>query len=97
MLSKIFSEAIRARVTDTNPCHEVRLLQVNNRRTRYLTDEEEPTIHAQLAGTLAHLRDVVIVVTGSGMRLGDLFNLRKTAVDFQGNFVWAANAKKGKP
>jgi site-specific recombinase XerD len=45
ILSRIFSLAIRYGVTDKNPCAEVSLLPENNKRVRYLLDEEEQRLY----------------------------------------------------
>jgi hypothetical protein len=42
-------------VTYTNPCAEISLLPENNKRVRYLLDEEEPALFAVLTGPRAHL------------------------------------------
>jgi len=75
ILSKIFSLAIRYGVTDKNPCAEVSLLPDNNKRVRYLFDEEEQRLLSVLTGARGHLLPLVILAIGTGMRRGDLFNL----------------------
>lgn len=96
LLSKIFSVAVKYRVTADNPCSDVKLLPVANKRIRYLTDEEMPRLFAQLTGQRAHLRPLVIVAIGTGMRLGDQLSLRWEQVDFQRNLIYVPNAKTGK-
>ncbi|HYG10921.1 MAG TPA: site-specific integrase, partial [Pyrinomonadaceae bacterium] len=96
LLSRIFTMAMKQKLVDKNPCREVQLLTMDNKRTRYLTDEEEPLLLAQLTGTRAHLRAPVLLALGTGMRRGDLFNLRWSQVDFQAGMVYVPNAKTGK-
>ena len=96
LLSKIFSLAVKYRVTADNPCSDVKLLPVDNKRIRYLTDEEMPRLFAQLTGQRAHLRPLVIVAIGTGMRLGDQLSLGWEQVDFQRNLIYAPNARMGK-
>lgn len=96
LLSKIFSLAVRYGVTDKNPCAGVPLLAENNRRTRYLTDEEEPRLLAALVGRREHLRALVVVAVGTGMRLGDQLSLRWPQVDFQHNVIRVPNSKTGR-
>ncbi len=69
---------------------------MDNKRRRYLLDEEEPRLLSVLAGSLAHLRRPVIVAIGTGMRRGDQLNLRKEQVDLQRNVLWVPNSKSGK-
>jgi len=96
LLSTVFSLAIRHKLTTTNPCQEVELLPEDNRRTRYLLDEEEPRLLEVLTGPRAHLRTLVIVAISTGMRRGDQLNLRWEKVDFQRNVIYVPNSKTGK-
>ena len=96
LLSKIFSLAVKYRVTADNPCSDLKLLPVDNKRIRYLTDEEMPRLFAQLTGQRAHLRPLVIVAIGTGTRLGDQLSLGWEQVDFQRNLIYVPNAKTGK-
>jgi integrase len=96
LLSRIFTLAIKHGLTDISPCSKVRKFDLNNTRHRYLLDEEEPLLFAQFEGSLAHLRRPVTVAIGTGMRRGDLLNLRKSQVDFQRNVVLVPNSKTGK-
>jgi integrase len=96
LLSKIFSLAVKYGVTDKNPCSEVPLFAEDNRRTRYLTDEEEPRLLAALTGRREHLRPLVVVAVGTGMRLGDQLSLRWHQVDFQHNVIRISNLKTGR-
>lgn len=95
-LSKIFNLAILEKEIDANPCREVQKLPVNNKRIRYLQDEEEPRLLEVLTGPRAHLRPLVIVAIGTGMRRGDQLNLRWEKVDFQRNVIYVPNSKEGK-
>ena len=56
LLSKIFNLAIDYGVADFNPCSKVRKLRLNNKRVRYLLDEEETKLLSALTGPRAHLR-----------------------------------------
>lgn len=96
LLSTIFTLAIRHKVAATNPCQEVDLLPENNRRTRYLLDEEGPRLMDALTGSRAHLRPLVLVAIGTGMRRGDQLNLRWEKVDFQRNVIHVPNSKTGR-
>jgi integrase len=95
IVSRIFSLAIKYSVTDRNPCNDVALLPENNKRVRYLLDEEEPLLFALLTGPRAHLRDLVSVAIGTGMRRGDQLTLRWEKVDFQRNIIYVPNSKTG--
>lgn len=57
ILSRIFSLAIWYGVTDKNPCAEVSLLPENNKRVRYLFDDEEQRLLSVLTGPLVAASD----------------------------------------
>lgn len=95
LLSRIFTLAMKNRLAAYNPCSEVQKLAVDNKRVRYLLDEEERRLMPLLTGQLAHLRSALIVAVGTGMRRGDQLNLRWDRVDFQRDVIWVPNAKTG--
>ena len=96
LLSRIFNLAIDYGVADTNPCKKVRKLQLKNKRIRYLSDEEETRLFSVLTDPRAHLRPMVVVALGTGMRRGDQLNLRWEKVDFQRNVIYVPNSKTGR-
>jgi integrase len=96
VLKKIFSLAIDHNKITMNPCAKVRKFTVNNQQHRYLLPEEEIRLMAVLDGPRAHLRAIVIVALGTGMRLGEQLRLRKSQVDFLRNVVTPTYTKNGK-
>jgi integrase len=96
LLSKIFNLAIDYKVTDTNPCKKVRKYRLDNKRYRYLLPEEEPVLMRVLEGPRAHLKSLVKVALGTGMRLGEQLNLCWENVDFTRGVVIVTNTKSGK-
>ncbi len=96
ILSSIFSLSISRKVTSTNPCLEVQKLRVDNKRNRYLLDEEEPLLLDQCIDERAHLYRMVIVAIGTGMRKGDQLRLRWNKIDFQRNCIYVPNRKTNK-
>jgi integrase len=71
-------------------------LPENNKRVRYLLDEEEPKVFAILNGRRKHLRPLVTLAIGTGMRRGDQLNLQWEKVDFQRDVIYVPNSKTGK-
>lgn len=98
ILFRIFSLAVERReiTAEDHPGKRVKFLDEDNRRTRYLLDEEEPRLFGQFTGGREHLRPMVVVAVGTGMRLGDQLSLRKSQVDFQRNVINVPNAKTGR-
>lgn len=96
ILSKVFNLAIDHGVTSDNPCLKIKRFRLDNRRPRYLYDDEEPQLMATLTGQRAHLRPMVIVAIGTGMRKGDQLNLLWEKVDFQRNVIYVPNSKTGR-
>jgi integrase len=95
VLSKILSLALDANLIDTNPCFRVRKFKPNNRRLRVLSDEEETELLAQLEGNqLTH--SIVIFALNTGLRRGEIFNLKWPDVDFQRRRLTVRKTKANK-
>jgi len=71
-------------------------LQENNKRVRYLLDDEEQRLLSVLTGARGHLLPLVVLAIGTGMRRGDLFNLMWEKVDFQRGLIYVPNSKTGR-
>lgn len=97
LLSSMFTLAVKYDKAESNPCDKVNLFTLDNLRYRYLLPEEEPRLMAELTGPRAHLKPVMIVALGTGMRLGEQLRLQRRQVDFLRNIVTARNTKNGKP
>ncbi len=65
-----------------NPCKEVRSLKVDNKRVRYLSDEEKPRLlkSAKEIGGLFYLK--VLMALTTGMRKGEIEQLRWCDIDY---------------
>lgn len=96
VLSRIFALAVDLEQAATNPCRKVRKLRVDNQRNRYLSDDEETALMAQLTGRRKHLRPVVALALGTGMRRGELLSLSWHHVDFVRGVIHVVNTKSAK-
>jgi integrase len=84
ILSKIFTKAIDYGKISFNPSRRVERFTLRKTMARYFLHEEEERLMAAMTGTLAHLRPVVIVGIGTGLRPpSEIFNLRRSDVDFE--------------
>lgn len=72
---------------------KVKQLEENNRRLRYLSREE---CQALIASCDTHLRPLVIMAINTGMREGEIFNLRwDTHIDLKHGFILLDITKNG--
>ena len=95
-LSKIFNMAIVDGLTSSNPCREVKMLVEDNKRTRYLSEEEEGRLLAACGDVRAHLRPVIVLANHCGLRRGELLRLTTSQIDFSRNIVHVTKTKTGK-
>ena len=80
---------------DENPCKRVRSLKVNNKRVRYLSDEEKPRLlkSAKAIGGKFYLK--VLMALTSGMRKGELEKLHWNEIDFERGLALLYDTKNG--
>ena len=75
------------------PARKVRLLRENNNRVRYLTQEETKRL---LEACPNHLRPMLIVALNTGMRRGEIFNLKWNYIDFNQEIMVFPNSSGDK-
>ena len=94
LLKVTFNRAMKAEPAkaERNPVRGVKLLKENNARVRVLTDTEEERFLATLP---LHYRPLVIVALHTGMRRGELANLRWQDVDFHTRTLVVRQSKSG--
>jgi len=93
ILSKIMSMAVTDGEIQANPCKGVKLLPVNNKRTRVLKESEEKVL---LMAMDPDARPIVITALHTGLRRGELFNLEWHDVDFDNRTILVRESKSGK-
>ena len=81
VVSKIFTIAARHEKVDANPCQGVERFALDNERVRYLTENEEQRLFKAM-GDNTQLKDIVTVALHTGMRRGEIFNLKWFDLDF---------------
>jgi integrase len=92
-LKRTYNVAIADGLLETNPVRQVKLLQENNARVRYLTDVEEVRLRAEMRET--HWV-VVALALNTGLRRGELFALRWDDVDCATNVLTILRTKSGR-
>ena len=95
VLSKIFSMAVDAELIDANPCFRVKKLKLNNQRMRVLSSEEEAKLLSALEESPL-TKDIVLVALHTGMRRGEIFNLKWFDLDFDRRMIQVRESKSGR-
>jgi integrase len=95
ILSKIFSMAFEVELVDENPCRRVKKLRMNNLCGHCLTTEEEEALFKAL-GESQWVSNIVLFALHTGMRRGEIFNLRWFDVDMARETVHVRQSKNGK-
>lgn len=75
-----------------NPVQGFKFLPVDNRRTRFLEKEE---IKRLLDNCEGHLKDIVEFALNTGMRKGEIFNLKWNNVDMNHGLIHILQTKNG--
>lgn len=95
LLKAMFKKAIDWSMVEEDILKRVRnckLLQENNRRLRYLTKEECKKI---INSCEPHLKPIVITAINTGMRKGEILNLKWDNVDLKNGFILLDITKNG--
>ncbi len=91
-LKCIFNKAIEWGKATDNPVRKVKLLRENNERIRYLEKEEIKTLIGNCSG---YLKGAVIVALNTGMRRGEILNLKWKDIDINRNIIYLSDTKNG--
>lgn len=99
MLSKAFTLAVKEwEWANENPCMKVSKLQENNKRTRWLTPDEEKMLLDHAKGYLkGQLLEIILVALYTGMRESEILNLRWEDIDFNQKIITILKTKNKEP
>ncbi|MCG2706883.1 MAG: site-specific integrase [Candidatus Omnitrophica bacterium] len=75
-----------------NPVAKVKLFKENNKRLRFLEQEE---IEKLLANCSEHLKPIVICALHTGMRKSEILHLKWRDCDFRRNIIYVTESKNG--
>lgn len=78
-----------------NPVGKVKLPKLNNRRERFLSAEEAQRLLEELEGVSRQLHDMALLSLQTGLRAGEVFNLKWMHLDFANEIILVADPKKG--
>lgn len=94
LLKRMFNVAIEEDYLEKNPVNKVKLFSERDTlKERILTDEEEKRL---MEASSNHLKSVLIVALNTGMRRGEILNLRWTQIDFRMKRLRVEKTKSGK-
>ena len=92
-LRHMLNIAVEWELLEESPMKGMKFLRENNARTRYLSLEECQRLIASCIAP--HIRALVTVALHSGMRLGEILNLRRHDLDFASGFILVRDSKNG--
>lgn len=76
-----------------NPVKSIKLPNVENKRTRFLSKEEAKTLLSEISKTSEQLHDICLTSLLCGLRAGEIFNLQMQHLDFENKRIIIANPK----
>src|SRR5207237_7112163 len=92
-LRHMLNIAVEWELLEESSMQGIKFLRENNARTRYLSLEECQRLIASCIAP--HIRALVGVALHSGMRLGEILNLRWYDLDFASGFILVRDSKNG--
>ena len=92
-MKNIYTIAIRNKLVRGNPVKEVKLLREDNEVTRVLSKRDEQKL---LEAASPHIRAIIICALETGMRLGEILDLKWENVDLQASLITVVRTKTGK-
>ncbi len=93
MLKSMFNRGVKWGLIDQNPAASVEKLREPTGRTRYLEQDE---IECLLTTASNQFRPILLTALHSGMRRGELLNLKWSEVDFRNRIIVVSESKSGK-
>lgn len=95
-LSRILSMAHDNGLIAENPARRVKRLRDDNERIRYLTFDEEERLLAVMVGRYANsVRPIFIFALNTGMRRGEILNVRWPDINWERNVILVRKTKSG--
>ena len=88
----MFNKAIEWGKVHENPTDKVKFFKENNHRLRYLTKEE---IKALYNAAAEHLKPIIVIALNTGVRKGEILNLKWEDIDFRQKIIYILNTKNG--
>ena len=96
VLSKMYNLGIDEKLLTENPLRNIKRYKEANHKIRYLTKEEEIRLYQQIDEYAPHIKSLVTTALQTGMRRGEIFNLKWSNIDFDYGFIELLETKSGK-
>jgi len=91
-LKFMYNLAKKWKYVDENPVKDVKFFQERQLATRTLSEKEARELIDKASG---NLKPLIIIGLNTGMRRGELFNLRWNDIDFNMHFIYIKETKTG--
>ena len=97
-MSKMFNVAISNKIARLNPIKEIKKLKQDNFKIRFLTKDEEKRLFKVLKSDRIyhHYIPIIICALQTGMRKGEIKNLKWSNIDFYNHCIELLKTKSGK-
>lgn len=92
-LKTMFNQAINWKYVSENPVKGVKLFQERKLAMKILSKEE---INGLIEESADHLKPILILALNTGMRRGEIFNLRWTDIDFNDCYIYIKDTKSNR-
>ncbi len=97
LLNQIFNKAIEWNLfRGINPVKKIKLLTKDNQRIRFLSHEEAALLLDELKKASMAVHDIALISLHTGMRCGEVFNLRGHDIDLTNNLIMVRDPKNKK-
>ena len=93
IISAIMSYAIREKLIDKNPVHDVDLPKYDNRRLRNFTWNEIVSISKELKKRSRQTWEIFIIALFTGMRFGEICSLEYQDISLERGLIFVRNSK----
>lgn len=94
LLKRMFNLAIDEGLAETNPVRKVKFFsEAENLKERILTEDEEKRL---VESCCDHMKDIVTFAVNTGMRLGEILNLKWANVDMKSEIIKVEFTKSAK-
>jgi integrase len=93
VLKRLFNLAIDWSLIDRNPVKKVALYRIDEKSMRVLSQDEQRRL---IDAAAPHFKPLIIVAINTGMRRGELLNLRWEQVDLRNLLITIEHSKNGR-